>query len=219
MEKPKVLVFSNAHFQNFRYSNGSPMIPRQADDQTRFPNEIFYTCSSAGYQWDVSNGSMRRIKPAVGSVMGWMSSRSLLTAALFNFPHGLSISDGNLQHVLPSFSQLDVCAGTWTSVQPLSILFQNAVACSKLVFFGFLLTDMHETAVAYWTRCKGHSAVIPVSTPSLRALHSASLAFWSLQNCSGSCLQLLRIRLPMSHWQVNSWCRCGETLHGLQKAE
>lgn len=70
MEKPKVLVFSNAHFQNFRYSNGSPMIPRQADDQTRFPNEIFYTCSSAGYQWDVSNGSMRRIKPAVGSVMG-----------------------------------------------------------------------------------------------------------------------------------------------------
>lgn len=75
------------------------------------------------------------------------------------------------------FSQLDVCAGTWTSVQPLSILFQNAVACSKLVFLGFLLTDMHETAVAYWTRCKGHSAVIPVSTPSLRALYSVSLAF------------------------------------------
>lgn len=60
-ELAHVLVFSNAHFQNFRYSNGSPMIPRQADDQTRFPNEIFYTCSSAGYQWDVSNGNMRYV--------------------------------------------------------------------------------------------------------------------------------------------------------------
>ena len=72
---------------------------------------------------------------------------------------------------------LTYASGTWTSVQPLSILFQSAVACSKLVFLRFLLSDMNETAVAYWTRRKGDSTVIPVSTPSFRALYSAFLAF------------------------------------------
>eukprot|EP00435_Cladocopium_sp_Y103_P040872 s818_g11.t1 len=60
-ELAHVLVFSNTHFQNFRYSNGSPIIPRLAQDETRFQDEVIYTCSSSGYQWNVATGNLRYV--------------------------------------------------------------------------------------------------------------------------------------------------------------
>ncbi|CAK9060384.1 Leishmanolysin-like peptidase (Invadolysin) [Durusdinium trenchii] len=60
-ELAHVLVFSNVHFRNFRYSNGTPMIPRAADDDSNFQNEITYTCSSTGYEWGASPGNYKYV--------------------------------------------------------------------------------------------------------------------------------------------------------------
>ena len=55
----EVLVFSNRHFQHFRNSDGSPMIPRVEGDTSTFQNQVTYTCSSGGYAWDTPNGDRR----------------------------------------------------------------------------------------------------------------------------------------------------------------
>ncbi len=139
---PKVLVFSNAHFPNFRYSNGSPMIPRQ-DDQTRFPNEIFYTCSSTGYQWDVSNGNMRLddFRSGLWGFVEW-------APGLFWWERATCFT-----FLFTTWRMRQVRGHQSNHCQ----FFFRARSLVKLVFLGFLLSDMNETAVAYWTRRKGHS--------------------------------------------------------------
>ncbi|CAJ1366710.1 unnamed protein product [Effrenium voratum] len=60
-ELAHVLAFSSSHFRNFRNADGSPMIPRQPQDETRHVGEVFYSCSSSGYNWNVSYGTRKYV--------------------------------------------------------------------------------------------------------------------------------------------------------------
>lgn len=53
-ELAHVLVFSSAHFRKFRNADGTPMLPREANDLEAFQGEVYYTCSSTSYQWGVA---------------------------------------------------------------------------------------------------------------------------------------------------------------------
>lgn len=60
-ELAHVLVFSNEHFRNFRNADGTPMIPRGAEDPRLYQDEVRYSCSADSFLWNDTGGSRRYV--------------------------------------------------------------------------------------------------------------------------------------------------------------